>query len=298
MTKRLNETNTVLFLIQNAAKIPLLSGEQEIQLGRKVQAMMKVLELPENDRPEDWEFVIRQGQRAKNRMIESNLRLVVNVAKKYQNMGLPFEDLIQEGSIGLNRGVEKFDPERGYKASTYLFPWIRQSITRAIANQSRMIRLPVYMKEWTLKLKQLHREFMQRDGKRPSAETLREAMDLSEDQWKILMSSLRDATSYDISVSLLESETTLIDIIPSDQTTPQEQLDEMGERQRLDQILNEIGEKEARVLGLRYGIDQDEGRTLKEIGEMMGVTRERIRQIEKKAMESARKVAVQAQMIA
>jgi RNA polymerase sigma factor (sigma-70 family) len=182
MTKRLNETNTVLFLIQNAAKMPLLSGEQEIQLGRKVQAMMKALELPENVRPEDWEFVIRQGQRAKNRMIESNLRLVVNVAKKYQNMGLPFEDLIQEGSIGLNRGVEKFDPERGYKASTYLFPWIRQSITRAIANQSRMIRLPIYMKEWTLKLKQLHREFMQKDGKRPSAETLREAMDLSEDQ--------------------------------------------------------------------------------------------------------------------
>jgi RNA polymerase primary sigma factor len=112
------------------------------------------------------------------------------------------------------------------------------------------------------------------------------------------MSSLPDATSSDISVSLLESETTLIDIIPSDQTTPQEKLDEMGERERLAQILNEIGEKEARVLELRYGIDQDEGRTLKEIGEIMGVTRERIRQIEKKAMESARKVAAQGKMTA
>lgn len=293
-----SDGDTVHYLMKSAGRFPLLTGDQEIELGRQVQAMMKVLELPETERPEDWSQIISQGQRAKTRMIKSNLRLVINVAKKYQNMGLPFEDLIQEGSIGLNRGIEKFDPERGYKASTYLFAWIKQAITRAIANTSRMIRLPVHMKERTLKLKQLTREMMKESGRRPSAEALREAMELDESQWKLLMSSLHDAISYDIKVSKEDNETSLADLLPSGLETPQDNLDALGERDRLEQILCGIDEREAYVLGLRYGLDQGEGRSLAEIGQMMGVSRERVRQIEAKAMRSARRVANQVQLIA
>jgi RNA polymerase primary sigma factor len=271
-----SEVDTVNYLMKNAGRFPLLTGEQEIELGRQVQSMMKLLALSETDRPEDWSQTVSQGQKAKTRMIKSNLRLVINVAKKYQNMGLPFEDLIQEGSIGLNRGIEKFDPERGYKASTYLFAWIKQAITRAIANTSRTIRLPVHMKERVQKLKQLTREMMKESGRRPSAEALREAMELDEQQWK----------------------TSLADLLPSGLETPQDMLDTIGERDRLEQILCGIDKREAYVLGLRYGLDRGEGRSLAEIGQMLGVSRERVRQIEAKAMRSARKVANQVQMIA
>jgi RNA polymerase primary sigma factor len=293
-----SDGDTVHYLMKSAGRFPLLTGDQEIELGRQVQAMMRVLELPETERPADWGHTVSQGQKAKTRMIKSNLRLVINVAKKYQNMGLPFEDLIQEGSIGLNRGIEKFDPERGYKASTYLFAWIKQAITRAIANTSRMIRLPVHMKERTLKLKQLTREMMKESGRRPSAEALREAMELDEPQWKLLMSSLHDAISYDIKVSKEDNETSLADLLPSGLETPQDNLDALGERDRLEQILCGIDKREAYVLGLRYGLDQGEGRSLAEIGQMMGVSRERVRQIEAKAMRSARRVANQVQLIA
>jgi RNA polymerase primary sigma factor len=293
-----SDVDTVNYLMKNAGRYALLTGEQEIELGRQVQSMMRVLELSETDRPGDWVQTISQGQRAKTRMIQSNLRLVINVAKKYQNMGLPFEDLIQEGSIGLNRGVEKFDPERGYKASTYLFAWIKQAITRAIANTSRTIRLPVHIKERVQKLKQLTREMMKENGRRPSAETLREAMELDEQQWKLLMASMHDAISYDIKVSKDDSETSLADLLPSGLETPQDILDAQGERDRLEQILSGIDKREAYVLGLRYGLGQGEGRSLAEIGQMLGVSRERVRQIEAKAMRSARKVANQVPLIA
>jgi RNA polymerase primary sigma factor len=296
MTEIRSENDTVYFLMKSAGKFPLLTGNQEIELGRQVQAMMKVLELPESERHEDWGQIVSRGQKAKTRMIKSNLRLVINVAKKYQNMGLPFEDLIQEGSIGLNRGVEKFDPERGYKASTYLFAWIKQGITRAIANTSRTIRLPIHIRERVQKLKQLTRQMMKESGKRPSAETLREAMELDEQQWELLMSSLHDAISYDITVSKEDSETSLADLLPSGLETPQDSLDATAERDRLEQILCSIDRREAYVLGLRFGIDQGEGRSLAEVGQMMGVSRERVRQIEAKAMRSARKVAKKAQL--
>jgi RNA polymerase sigma factor (sigma-70 family) len=293
-----SDGDAVYHLMKTAGKFPLLTGEQEIELGRQVQAMMKVLALPESERPEEWGQTVSQGQKAKTRMIQSNLRLVINVAKKYQNMGLPFEDLIQEGSIGLDRGMEKFDPERGYKASTYLFAWIKQAITRAIANTSRTIRLPVHIKERVLKLKQLTREMMKESGRRPSTEVLREAMELDEQQWALLMSSLHDAISYDIKVSKEDTETSLADLLPSGLETPQDILDAQGERDRLEQILCGINEREAYVLGLRYGLDQGEGRSLAEISQLMGVSRERVRQIEAKAMRSARKVAKQGQLTA
>jgi RNA polymerase sigma factor (sigma-70 family) len=298
MTERKKDADTVLYLMQSAGRFPRLTNEQEIQLGRQVQAMMRMLELPEDERPEAWENIERQGKSAKNRMIEGNLRLVINIAKKYRNMGLPFEDLIQEGSIGLNRGVELFDPERGFKASTYFYSWIKQSITRALENQSRMIRLPAYMKQRTLRLKQITRDIMQQTGKKPSAETLQKAMELNDEQWKLLIFSYTDATSYDVSVSAMESETSLVDIIPSTLETPQESLDAQGESDRLEQLLSEIGEREAQVLRLRYGIGQDRGQSLEKIGQSMGVSKERVRQIESKAMKSVRKVAKRVQITA
>jgi RNA polymerase sigma factor (sigma-70 family) len=293
-----SSTNTVRYLMSNAAKFSLLTGEQEIQLARKVQAMLRMLELPESKRPEDWTLTVRQGQRAKSRMIESNLRLVLSVAIKYRNMGLPLEGLIQEGSLGLNRGVEKYDPERGYKASTYLVPWIKQGITRALEKQSRIIRLPGHIKQRTQKLKQLTREYMQQNGTMPSAKTLRAAMELNEAEWNLLISSLLDATSYDISVSTLESEKRLIDNIPSVLATPQERLDTIGERERVEKILGSINERHAKVLRLHFGLDNGEGKSMIEISQILGISRERVRQIVNQGMQSARKVVQQTQMTA
>jgi RNA polymerase sigma factor (sigma-70 family) len=298
MAKIQCDIGTVYFLMRSAGKFPLLTGNQEIYLGRQVQAMMKVLELPESERPEDWELIVGRGQSAKTRMIECNLRLVIKIAKKYQNLGLPLEDLIQEGSIGLNRGIEKFDPERGYRASTYLYAWIKQGITRAIINTSRTIRLPIHIRERAQKLKQLTSEMMKESGRRPSAETLREALDLDDKNWDLLMSSLHDAVSYDVIVSQEDGDTSLGDLLSSRLETPHDRLDAMDERERLEQILNGISPREAHVLGLRYGIDQGEGRSLDMVGQMLGVSRERVRQIENKAMRSARKVAEQAQLSA
>ncbi|HEY9827334.1 MAG TPA: sigma-70 family RNA polymerase sigma factor [Stenomitos sp.] len=295
MTQRHINGDAVHYLKVSAGKYPLLTAEPEIELGRQVQAMMQILELPEHQRSADWQQIIRKGQKAKEQMIKSNLRLVITMAKKYQNMRLPYEDLIQEGCIGLNRGVEKFDPERGYKASTYLFAWIKQGMTRAIANSGRMIRLPIHMKERTLKLKQLTRELMKENGTKPSAAQLREAMELDEQQWDLLMRSLLDSASYDIPVSKDGNETCLADLLPSSLATPQENLEHIDTREHLEQILSHLKDREAQVLGLRYGVDQVQGRSLAEIGQMLGISRERVRQIESKAMKSARKVANQAQ---
>jgi RNA polymerase sigma factor (sigma-70 family) len=298
MIEARSNTDTVRYLMSNAAKFSLLTGEQEIQLSRKVQAMLRVLELPESQRPEDWTLTVGRGQRAKSRMIESNLRLVLSVAMKYRNRGLPLEDLIQEGSLGLNRGIEKFDPERGCKASTYLVPWIKQGIARALEKQSRMIRLPGHIKQRIQKLKQLTRDYMQQNGTMPSANTLREAMELNEAEWNLLNSSLLDATSYDISVSTLESEKSLIDTIPSILATPQERLDTLGERERVEKILSSINERHAKVLRLHFGLENGEGKSMIEISQTLGISRERVRQIVNQGMQSARKVAERVQITA
>jgi RNA polymerase sigma factor (sigma-70 family) len=298
MSKKSREPDTVRFLMQSAGKFPLLTGDEEIHLGRQIQAMMKVLELPKNELPEDGEIIISRGQKAKNRMIEGNLRLVINVAKRYRDMGLPFEDLIQEGTIGLNRGVEKFDPERGFKASTYLSSWIKQGITVALGNKSKMIRLPMHMNERIYKLRRITCEMIRETGKWPSAETLREVMELNQEQWEITLSSLQDVISYDIKLSEKDNQTSLFDLLPSDLENPQENLDSIDERERLEQLLSEIGEREAQVLRLRYGIGQQEGQSLEKIGQTMGISRERVRQIQTKAMRSVRKVAVQTKMSA
>lgn len=264
-------------------RVPLLTAEEEIELGRQVQAMLPLLDIPVGDRTAEQHVTIAQGQQARTKMITANLRLVVHVAKKYQAQGLDFLDLVQEGSIGLARSVERFDPGKGFKFGTYAHWWIRQAITRAIADQARAIRLPVHAHGILNKLKWITQPLSQRLGRRPTPAELAAELNCSEKQVRFLLETnyqQRLPLSLDIEIGD-ETSTALVNLLaaPND-----EQVERQSTQEALLALMGScLTHREYSVISARYGLEGPP-QSLDAIGKVAGISRERVRQIERKAM--------------
>ena len=293
-TQRRRSSDPVSWYLATIGRIPLLTPAEEIELGNQVQTMMQLTEDGSRDFDESQLTTqqrrsIRIGRRAKERMMKANLRLVVSVAKKYQGKGLELLDLIQEGSLGLERAVEKFDPTRGYKFSTYAFWWIRQSMTRAIACQSRTIRLPVHLSERLTTIRKVSLDLAHKLGAMPSRVEIAEAMDIPLDELDSLLRQALTTSSLDAPVNGEEGRSFLGDLIAdSSLEEPLDMVEQRIHHEQLGRWLSHLSEQEQHVLRLRFGLEGNERPTLAEIGRLMEVSRERVRQVELKALRKLR----------
>ena len=293
-TQRRRSSDPVSWYLATIGRIPLLTPAEEIELGNQVQTMMQLTEDGSRDFDESQLTTqqrrsIRIGRRAKERMMKANLRLVVSVAKKYQGKGLELLDLIQEGSLGLERAVEKFDPTRGYKFSTYAFWWIRQSMTRAIACQSRTIRLPVHLSERLTTIRKVSLDLAHKLGAMPSRVEIAEAMDIPLDELDSLLRQALTTSSLDAPVNGEEGRSFLGDLIAdSSLEEPLDMVEQRIHHEQLGRWLSHLSEQEQHVLRLRFGLEGNERHTLAEIGRLMEVSRERVRQVELKALRKLR----------
>ena len=293
-TQKRRSSDPISWYLATIGRIPLLTPAEEIELGNQVQAMMRLTE--DGTVPADSEShsaqdrrMIRVGKRAKERMMKANLRLVVSVAKKYQGKGLELLDLIQEGSLGLERAVEKFDPTRGYKFSTYAFWWIRQSMTRAIACQSRTIRLPVHLSERLTTIRKVTLDLAHKLGAMPSRMEIAEAMEMPMDELDSLLRQALTTSSLDAPVNGEEGRSFLGDLIAdSNSDEPLDKVEQSIHHEQLGRWLTHLSEQEQHVLALRFGLNGNERHTLAEIGRLMEVSRERVRQVELKALRKLR----------
>ena len=289
-SQRRRGSDPISWYLTSIGRVPLLTPAEEIELGNQVQVMMRLVE---EDRGEDYsdreKKLIRVGRRSKERMMKANLRLVVSVAKKYQGKGLELLDLIQEGSLGLERAVEKFDPTRGYKFSTYAFWWIRQSMTRAIACQSRTIRLPVHLSERLTAIRKVSLDLAHKLGAMPSRKEIAEAMDMPIDELDSLLRQALTTSSLDAPVNGEEGRSFLGDLIADNShAEPLEQVERGIHHEQLGRWLTHLTDQERQVLELRFGLEGEERHTLAEIGRMLDVSRERVRQVELKALRKLR----------
>ncbi|MEB3225147.1 MAG: RNA polymerase sigma factor RpoD [Synechococcus sp.] len=298
--------DSIRIYLQEIGRIRLLRAEEEIELARKIadllelERMREKLTEHESRVPTDKEWAeaagmplkdfrrrLFHGRRAKDKMVQSNLRLVVSIAKKYMNRGLSFQDLIQEGSLGLIRAAEKFDHEKGYKFSTYATWWIRQAITRAIADQSRTIRLPVHLYETISRIKKTTKILSQELGRKPTEEEIAERMEMTIEKLRFIAKSAQLPISLETPIGK-EEDSRLGDFIEADGETPEDQVSKSLLREDLENVLDTLSARERDVLRLRYGLDDGRMKTLEEIGQIFNVTRERIRQIEAKALRKLR----------
>jgi RNA polymerase primary sigma factor len=270
---------------------PLLTPSEEIELGNQVQKMMGLTETKVNEFSPQELKVIRVGRRAKDRMIKANLRLVVSIAKKYQGKGLELLDLIQEGSLGLERAVEKFDPSRGYKFSTYAFWWIRQSMTRAIACQSRTIRLPVHLSERLTTIRKVSLDLAHKLGAMPSRQEIAAAIEMPIEELDSVLRQSLTTSSLDAPIKADEGNSCLVDLIADSYTeSPLELVQRSIDQEQLALWLNHLNQQEREVLSLRFGLDGHNRHSLAEIGRNLDVSRERIRQVELKALRKLRQI--------
>ncbi|NER33832.1 MAG: RNA polymerase sigma factor RpoD [Oscillatoria sp. SIO1A7] len=298
--------DSIRLYLQEIGRIRLLRADEEIELARNIADLLEL----ERRRDDLWDELDREpslaewascfnmplpkfqkrlhiGRRAKEKMVQSNLRLVVSIAKKYMNRGLSFQDLIQEGSLGLIRAAEKFDHEKGYKFSTYATWWIRQAITRAIADQSRTIRLPVHLYETISRIKKTTKLLSQEMGRKPTEEEIATKMEMTIEKLRFIAKSAQLPISLETPIGK-EEDSRLGDFIESDGETPEDRVSKNLLREDLESVLDTLSPRERDVLRLRYGLDDGRMKTLEEIGQIFNVTRERIRQIEAKALRKLR----------
>ncbi|MFG1806231.1 sigma-70 family RNA polymerase sigma factor [Streptomyces sp. NPDC049040] len=280
--------------LREIGRIPLLTAEQEVELARQVEAGLfaeeRLTAFPDLDSQlaVDLDCVVVQGRMAKRRLIEANLRLVVSVAKRYVGRGLTMLDLVQEGNLGLIRAVEKFDYARGYKFSTYATWWIRQAMSRALADQARTIRVPVHVVELINRVIRVQRRLLQERGYEPSAEEVAAQLDITPERVCEVLRLAQEPVSLHAPVGE-EDDVSLGDLIEDgDAASPVESAAFMLLREHLEAVLSTLGERERKVVQLRYGLADGRPRTLEEIGRLFGVTRERIRQIESKTLGKLR----------
>ena len=295
--------DSVRAYLRDIGRIPLLEHDEEILLGRKVQRLMEIKEIEkelEVKSQDDLAKVLgvtskelrkecREGEKAKDKMVTANLRLVVSVAKKYTKRNMELLDIIQEGTIGLVRGVEKFDPGRGYKFSTYAYWWIRQGITRAIAEKSRAIRLPIHVTENLNKLKKAQRELSQIKGRMPTVFELSDRLELTVDEIKDLMCKGRQPTSLEIKIGE-NRDTALMDLLEDETQLPDLLLDQACIKDDIRELIKDLPEMQAIVISMRYGIGDEmlEPMSMTAIGQVLNMSRDRVRTLENKALRSLR----------
>jgi RNA polymerase primary sigma factor len=277
--------DSISWFLKSIGREPLLTAAEEIELGNKIQKMNTMTESAEEELNDQERKTIEEGKSAKERMIKANLRLVVSIAKKYQGKGMELLDLIQEGSIGLERAVEKFDPTRGYKFSTYAFWWIRQSMTRAIAVQSRSIRLPLHLSERLAHVKKATQILSHKTGSIPSRMEIAEEMGLTIDELDAILRQSLTVSSLDEPTQSSDGKNSLVDLIADSRNEePLDRLEQGIYKEQLRQWLGQLSEQEKGVIIQRFGLEDDRPYTLSEIGRMMDISRERVRQIELKAL--------------
>ena len=295
--------DSVRAYLRDIGRIPLLQHDEEILLGRNVQRLMEIKSMKEELELDDIKDLsrvmdipykelrkqIRDGEKAKDKMVTANLRLGVSVAKKYTKRNMDLLDIIQEGTIGLVRGVEKFDPGRGYKFSTYAYWWIRQGITRAIAEKSRAIRLPIHVTENLNKLKKAQRELSQINGQLPNVFELSEYLNLSVDDIKDLMCKARQPTSLEIKIGE-NRDTALIDLLEDKTQLPEMLLEQQFIKEDIRELIQDLPEMQAAVISMRYGIGEEilEPMSMTAIGQMLNMSRDRVRTLENKALKNLR----------
>ncbi len=293
--------------MKGIGRFPLLTHEQEITLGKTVQQLMSLESIREEltesmDReptlsewaqaadfsPEDLEKTVEVGQRAKDKMMRSNLRLVVSIAKKYRGSKLDMMDLIQEGSLGLCRGVEKFDPLKGYRFSTYAYWWIRQAITRAIADTGRTIRLPIHINEKLSKIRKAQREVSLEQGRPATVSEVAQRVDIPVEKVRELQRQSRLPLSLNMRVGS-EQSTELGALLESEGQSPEDYATQSLLKRDIGQLLAKLTDRQRDVISMRFGLDDGKKKTLAQIGDNLEISRERVRQIERKALRTLRR---------